>query len=92
MTFAGHELEFKLVDGEVYITCKNITGTYSEIMAFKNKTNPTGVYHFGSALSKQRARNFLQVGCLLDSLTKVDEIIKHCEKLKKTENEQNNKI
>jgi len=88
MTFSGHDLEFKLLDGEVYIKCKHITGTYSEILAFKNKTNPTGVYYFGEALSKQRAGKFIQVGCLLDSLAKVDEIIKECEKIKNNQDEQ----
>lgn len=87
MTFAGHELIFTKLEDEVYIECKNVIGTYSDIMAFKNRTSVTGVYQFGNAMAKQRGRNFIQVGCLMDSLAKVDEIIKNCEKLKKESNE-----
>lgn len=87
MRFAGHDLIFTKIDDEVYIECKNVIGTFTDIMAFKKRSSVSGVYQFGNALAKQRGRNFLQVGCLMDSLDKVEEIIKHCEQLKNKNNE-----
>lgn len=83
ITFGGHTLEFKVVGDEVYIKCKNVTGTLTQALAFRNKKkNSRLVYSFGEAKVKNVGKDLVQVGCLTDSKNKINEIINHCKNLR----------
>lgn len=82
ITFGGHTVAFKVVGDEIYITCKNVTGTLTQALAFKNKKNNRLVYNFGKAKIKSIGKDLIQVGCLTDSKKKINEIINHCKELK----------
>jgi len=82
ITFGGHTLVFEVVGDEVYITCKNVTGTLTQALAFKNRKNNRLVYNFGNAKVKPIGKELVQVGCLTDSKNKINEIINHCNELK----------
>lgn len=82
LTFGGHKMEFEVVGKEVFITCKKVTGTLSEVLAFKAKKNKGVIYSFGKTKIKRVNKDFIQVGCLIDSKNKVTEIVEHCNKLK----------
>lgn len=82
VTFGGHNLEFKVVGDEIYIKCKNVTGTLTQVLAFKNKKNNGLIFSFGKAKIKSVDKSLVQVGCLTDSRKKINEIINHCKKLR----------
>lgn len=65
LTFGGYPLTFEKKDGEVYITCKGLTGTIKQVNEFfRNKSNSK--YYFWSAKIRNFPNKRVKINCLED--------------------------
>lgn len=90
MEFGGYPVEMRLVNGrdgqEVLIHCKNVTGTFSQAKAFKNKTNyvnqyPWGIKTSAPAFITDVPGERVSIACLTDTRQKFLELYDKCEEL-----------
>lgn len=81
LTFGGHPVEFKVIDDEVYITCKGVTGTLTQV---ENFLKQRGTNHkFGKSKIRFWRNGMVKIDCLEDTKTKISNLAFHAKKLKK---------
>lgn len=87
LTFGGWPVEFRVVEEEVLINCKNVTGTYSQAKAFvKNlsphlNTYPWGVKTTKPAFIENIPGGNVNIACLEDTKAQFMELYDECERL-----------
>ena len=81
LTFGGYPIEMELIDDEVYVTCKGVTGTASQIKTFlKNKSG--GRYKFGDSSIKCYPNKIVRIDCLSDTKEQIKFLYEQSQKLK----------
>jgi hypothetical protein len=81
MTFAGYPVTMELIDDEVYVTCKTVTGSLEQGHAFlngsKNKT-----YYFGDSKIVNTTNKKVKIDCLEDTKEQFIYIYKQAKQFK----------
>lgn len=82
LTFGGYPIEMELIDGEVYVTCKGVIGTDTQIKKFlKNKSG--GRYKFGESSIKCYPNKMVRIDCLSDTKEQIKFLYEQAQLLKK---------
>ena len=66
LTFGGESITLSYVNGEVFITCKELVGTLTQIEGFMNELNGKRHY-FGDCKIRQWRGNIIKIDCLQDT-------------------------
>jgi len=81
LTFGGHPVKMELIDGEVYVTCKGVIGTDTQIKKFlKNKSG--GRYKFGESSIKCYPNKIVRIDCLSDTKEQIKFLYEQAQLLK----------
>lgn len=81
LTFGGYPIELKYKNGEIYIHCKNIVGTLSQIEAFINDTSNKRHY-FGNCKIRRWRNHKIKIDCLEESNRNFKEVYNKIKKIK----------
>lgn len=81
LTFGEFPVTLSLEEGEVYITCKTITGTLTEIETFFNDRG-THRCLFGGAKIRLWSKNAVRIDCLEDNIIQAKIILLKAKQLK----------
>jgi len=81
ITFNSYPMDFKLVGDEVFITCKNVTGTLTQIEKFRNNKLNRRCY-FGECKVRNWRNKMVKIDCLEDTREKIELIYKHAKEIK----------
>jgi hypothetical protein len=87
--FNGYPVVFETINGEVYVTCKGVTGSLRQIENFMKCKKSKRVKYFGESKVRQWNKGLVKIDCLEDTNEKVIEIYKHAKELK---NEHGHKL
>ena len=66
LTFGGYPVTMELIDDEVYITCKGVTGSLEEGDNFLNGPK-NKKYYFGVAKIRKTSDKVVKIDCLEDT-------------------------
>lgn len=80
LTFGGFPIEFEVIEGDVLVTCKGVTGTLSEMEAFINRKG-TEPCRFGEAKIKAWVNKQVRIDCLIEEMSHIKFLIKHAKEL-----------
>jgi len=81
LTFGGFPVEMELIDDEVYVTCKGVTGSLTQ--AEKYLENKKGEkFYFGESRIRNYPNKMVKIDCLIDSLENFLQIYEHAKKFK----------
>lgn len=84
LTFGGYPVEFKVVDNEVYITCKGVTGTLTQV---NNFFKGRGTNHmFGQSKIRSWRDKMIKIDCLQDTRSQMKYLQTHAKQLKNGQN------
>lgn len=90
LVFGGYPVKMRVVstmdDKDVLINCKNVTGSYSQLVSFVKKDNIIGRYKFGVKTTKMATIDYapngeIEIACLRDSKEKFSELFNVAKKL-----------
>ena len=81
ITFNGFPVTFEAIDGEIFISCKGVTGTLSDVDRFFNSKSKHA-RRFGTSKIRLWNKGFVKIDCLEDTLEKGKEIFNYAKKLK----------
>ncbi len=81
LTFGGYPVEFTKQDGEIYITCKGVTGTLTQIEKFLKKKSKTR-YKFGNSNIRSYPKKIIRIDCLFDTKQQIEFLYKQAQQLK----------
>lgn len=66
LTFNGYPVSLELIDGEVYVTCKGVTGSLTQ--AEKYLDNEKGKkFYFGESRIRNYPDKMVKIDCLIDT-------------------------
>lgn len=81
LTFGNYPVELKLVDTEIEITCKGVTGTFTQCDKYMKRTKGKNFsYKFGD-YNIIRTEKGYKIACLRGSLEESERIIAECKEL-----------
>lgn len=81
MTFAGYPVTMELIDDEVYVTCKGVTGSLEQGHAFLNGSK-NDKYYFGAAKIINTPNKKVKIDCLEDKKEQFIYIYKQAKQFK----------
>jgi hypothetical protein len=81
MTFAGYPVTMELIDDEVYVTCKSVTGSLEQGHAFLNGSKREK-YYFGNSRIVNSSNNKVKIDCLEDTKEQFIYIYKQAKQFK----------
>lgn len=81
LTFDGNPVTLSYLDGEVYISCKTIKGTLTEIETFFNDRGVNRCF-FGGAKIRLWTKKSVRIDCLEDNILKAKIILLKAKTLK----------
>jgi len=85
ITFGGEPVNLRLISEDVLIGCKGLVGKYSQLKAWREKSDPIGVYYFGAFADRRRVvrdiSGGMKIDCLVGSMDEIGRIETACEKL-----------
>lgn len=82
LTFGGYPVDFKVVNGEVYITCKGVTGTLTQVQAFLSDKQMRKQHKFGKSIIKPIRGKMVKIDCLRDKKRQMKALRDYAIKLK----------
>jgi hypothetical protein len=81
LTFAGYPVTMELIDDEVYVTCKGVTGSLSQATAYLEKKKKEK-YYFGESRIRSYPDKMVKIDCLMDTFGKFLEIYEQAKKFR----------
>lgn len=83
LTFNDYPVTMEYKDGEVFITCKSVTGTLTQGHEFLNKSKyKKHRYYFGDSKIRSYPNKMVKIDCLTDTLEQFTLIYEQAQKLK----------
>jgi hypothetical protein len=80
LTFGGFPMTFELIDGEVYATCKGVTGSLTQVEKFLKKKDKTRCY-FGVARMTGYPNKMVKIDCLKDTKEQLKFLFNHAKQI-----------
>jgi hypothetical protein len=77
ITFGNYPVEFSIKDDEVYISCKGVVGTLSQVEGFIKDKFKKLRHYFGKSKIRHWHKGLVKIDCLEDTEEKVILIYKH---------------